>query len=203
MPAVDYPQELHVQYKPKGTVKSVSVVTPDTGGQAGLLSASMDANGFYSFDVNVHQFAIVTVELQGNNSQTIPLKAGWNLVSLPLQPVNASRAEILKDVEYDRLFSYDSGWIEPSEMDNTKGYWIHSISDQNLTVRGELPGNIPVALNEGWNLVGYPYTQENAIADVYEKLVYQYNGSWSSYQPNRTTNSLTMLQPGYGYWVKS
>jgi hypothetical protein len=206
LPAVSYPQTFHIQYMPQQglKVKSATVATPDAGGQQGVVNVGLDGENFYGFDVLVDQFALITLELETNSTKTIQLKQGWNLVSIPTVQDNSSVAEVLKGISYSGIFTYDSGWKMPDAIDNTKGYWINSLADQNLIVQAGSPASTIIPLVNGWNLIGYPYLDEKPVVELYlNKTVFSYDGAWSSYVPNRTTNSLQTLKPGYGYWVKS
>ncbi len=54
-----------------------------------------------------------------------------------------------------------------------------------------------------WSLLSnhFVFKKYETLKDANYSIVYTYNGTWLSYVPNRTFNSLTTLKPGYGYWV--
>jgi hypothetical protein len=74
VPAVANPQNLHLQYKPPTgfQVTSASAATPDTGGQAGQLTVTTEAEGFFGIDVLIDQFALITVTLSSGGGTTPP-----------------------------------------------------------------------------------------------------------------------------------
>lgn len=135
---------------------------------------------------------------------TKELYPGWNLISIPLVLENNSINNIFESVNYSYLFSYNSGWSIPTEINNALGYWVKSSNDDTLTVEGLELTNSLINLNNGWNLVGYPSLNEISINESklrgYTIFTYT-NNSWLSYISNRKFNSLKTLKPGYGYWV--
>ncbi len=134
---------------------------------------------------------------------SVILREGWNLISIPLILDDNSVDNVFADISYSFLFSYDSEWKVPTEINYTIGYWIDADNDDILTVKGLEPVDTIINLNDGWNLVGYPYLEEKDVSELFENnIVYSYNGSWSSYIPGRTFNSLQILKAGLGYWVK-
>ncbi len=72
-------------------------------------------------------------------------------------------------------------------------------------------GAFGINLNQKWNLISVPYVLLNDnIDDVLGNItglmsVWSYqNGEWLGYDPNvpMNVNTLTTLEPGYGYWVQ-
>jgi len=112
------------------------------------------------------------------------------------------------------------------------GYWIKMKQAATWSVTGRrLPPSRTLALQSGWNLVGYwgldvrhvgpaptvpfpagvTFQPVLAIADVYPGLspaltqVWSYDGNGDhTYQPGgpATPSPVTYVGPGYGYWLK-
>jgi len=137
----------------------------------------------------------------------ILLNSGWNLVSIPLSLDNKTLAYALNSIDgnYTDVFSYLDGWTEledTSNVNETTGFWIRMIDEDVLVVKGTT-ANTSIHLNNGWNLIGYPYLDEKNIIEILgNNITYSYNTSWSSYISGRPFNSLETLKPGLGYWVK-
>ena len=76
LPLVSSPQNIGIDYRaPAGyRVASASVATPDTNGQSGSLSIQKTANQYYGFDVNIDQFALITLTLAPEAAST---PASW------------------------------------------------------------------------------------------------------------------------------
>jgi subtilisin family serine protease len=123
------------------------------------------------------------------------LKQGWNLISIPLVPQN--KTEIFQDMQ---VYGYNGGWFEPDLITPENGYWIKSDTNKIVPIQAE-QASVNTSLNPGWNLVGYPYLKEYNISG--NMAVFSYNGTWSTYIPNKTQNSLQTLKPGFGYFVKN
>ena len=137
------------------------------------------------------------------SSLELNLSVGWNLISIPLELENNSVNSVFKAVNYSYLFFYDKGWYVPTEINYSRGYWMRVDDPVNLTINGRKIADTSININPGWNLVSYPYLNEKNVSQLFwNKIVYSLDGIWSSYIPNRTSNSLTILKPGYGYWIK-
>jgi hypothetical protein len=165
----------------------------------------------------------VTVSQGVFNETSIGLVEGWNLISLPLVPldsaINAVLAGILDNVisvwHYDaaakRWYSFAPGASSDlSSMRDGKAYWINMKAGQNLTLAGtEMPKGtqLPPAYDVvvGWNMVGFKSTASNVTAEDYlagTKPVRIYgfeNGTWF-FIPGPPYNNPKM-KPGLGYWV--
>jgi len=80
------------------------------------------------------------------------LKRGWNKISVPIQPDDASVTSVfgLKYV-YKVIGSTlkKAYTIEPGV-----GYWVYSYKDRNVTITGAQPSKINLSIKVGWNLIG-------------------------------------------------
>lgn len=155
-------------------------------------------------------------------SYDIPLKQGWNMISLPLIQSNTSLEAVLHSIDglWDNVKYYDSSdsndpWKSnrPSRsvnnndlnsVDHTMGFWIHMINDTILTVFGTPAESTNIILNTGWNLVGYPSLDDAMTVSL---------ALWGTgadrvevFDPAapyllREVDSSYILQPGEGYRV--
>jgi glucose/arabinose dehydrogenase len=153
----------------------------------------------------------------------LSLQEGWNLISLPVQPDSDSISQVLSSInsrlvvlyQYDALTQTYPVYV-PNEPENSTlstirpgaGYWVYMDSAATLTVSGINPTR-SVALAEGWNLVGYNSTRDRSREDALSGIsgryeaIFAYNATtdaWEGYSPP-TYNSLSLLQPGRGYWI--
>jgi len=116
-------------------------------------------------------------------TRTIELYPGWNLISLPLIPVNSSIEAVLSGMDPDYtevvevVWAYDaatSKWhfyspnvpvSDLTEMVDGKGYWIYLKEPAKLIIEGyEMPPEPGVTppvyhLYKGWNLIGFKSTE--------------------------------------------
>lgn len=149
----------------------------------------------------------------------IDLSPGWNIVSSPLliDDKNLSilfdsirlinKGVLIYNSSNNKWYKFDPNNLSISNLrriSSSQGFWINAEFGDVLEIDANKSTNISIELNEGWNLIAYPYLYEMDITDseLSDYPIFTYNGSWSSYVPNRTFNSLTTLKPGYGYWVK-
>lgn len=155
--------------------------------------------------------------------QLLLLHNDWNLISISLSPANISIESLLDSI----LNKYTSVWTYTNQMwqlyDPTapelsdlnelipgKGYWINMSNDAELSIDG-VPQFIPISLSEGWNLVGYnspdSQTTSDAISSISSHIVSVWaykDGQWKAYDPeNPGFSDLTLMEPGYGYWINA
>jgi hypothetical protein len=168
----------------------------------------------------------VTVRQGIFTAENITLVEGWNLISLPLIPldsginnINVVLAGILDDVisvwHWDTAIkdwrSFAPGASSNlASMKDGKAYWVNMKAAQNLTLAGTaMPkgGGLPPAYDVvvGWNMVGFKSTA-NATAEIYlagtEPIIRIYgfeDGKWFLI-PGPPYND-PKLEPGLGYWV--
>lgn len=151
------------------------------------------------------------------------LYEGWNLISLPLQPLNPDPGSVLSSIDgdYDSVCAYDpeTGWsiYAPGGMSDLdkieagKGYWIKMNKQGSLIIQGVPPEQTSIPLTgDAWNLVGYSSLEqrppEECMAGVEDHInsVWEYSPvtDWSVYVPDGP-GDLEFMRPGYGYWIKA
>ncbi|MDP3043456.1 MAG: Ig-like domain-containing protein [bacterium] len=165
-----------------------------------LAENNIVAGSWYSTYKDSHKFTTIAEDESattcidlGNNQWkcSIPLNAGWNLISLPLIPTNSAIANVLSGVtninnvntvKYynstnETWASYTPGFgVNLTTMEDGKGYWIFMNSADTLTVNGsETPagGETPVSyqlVDNKWNLIGFKSTIEMTAGDYVGKF---------------------------------
>lgn len=170
-------------------------------------------------------------EIADTQTVTIPLRTGWNLISLSVRPSNTSPANLFAPIANDLEVAYT--WeIGPSggawrryapglpsyantlaQIDPTRGLWLRVKRDCVLQVRGT-PITSEISLSSGWNLVAYTGTTAKPVREALASIEGKYTtvlgfrnsgegGEWKVYDINLPSemNSLQFLEPGYGYWI--
>jgi len=160
----------------------------------------------------------VTVRQGDFDTANVTLIEGWNLISLPLIPldssINAVLAGIVNDVKSvwywsGRWYSFvPGGPSDLTSMRDGKAYWINMEAPQTLILAGremsegaQLPPTYDVVT--GWNMVGFKSTSNAAAEDYlvgteYVRIYGYKNGAWFFISgPPYTGN----MEPGLGYWV--
>ncbi len=155
----------------------------------------------------------------GLKAYDIPLDAGWNLISLPVQPLECDISGQTASIagKFTKLLAREGGsWkiYDPANaslsdklaLEPGKGYWISmsSAGTLSLTDSGLAPSKL-VKLGAGWNLVGCTLSEAAAVSQAlqsisgkYEKVAEYSGGTWKYYP-----GTLSQLTPGRGYWIKA
>jgi len=153
---------------------------------------------------------------------------GWNLITLPFEPINPIQAQSLLDLingqggdcsEIDRWLN--GGWNAhiDGEMFNNfnivtgEGYFIKCSQSSTWTLEGTpLSAGISLALIAGWNLIGVPYsansyTAQSLLDDINiqggscSEVDRWLNGGWNAHINGVSFNNFVILQD-VGYFIK-
>jgi|GEM_PF-480996 len=158
-----------------------------------------------------------------NITATHNLNPSWNLKSF-LNVQSDSVSSVFGEI-MDRLsilLSYNNGALIYNPLLNPSynnlhiinplyGYWLKMNSQSSLNILGDIiDPQTPIYLNKGWNLVSYlpmkPDSIRNALRSIEENLivVMGFNQGGQTFYPELSDdlNSLNILSPGYGYWIK-
>jgi alpha-tubulin suppressor-like RCC1 family protein len=123
---------------------------------------------------------------------TLETQLGWNLISLPVQPLNASASILFPDT---LIYAYENGaYVRPERLEPGKGYWIKAITDK-YELTGEPLGSYTTPLTPGWHLVG---GLDQPVDQTFDSdccaVVFGYqNGAYVV---------VSKFELGRGYWVK-
>ncbi len=181
--------------------------------------SATDGHGNVGFDTSNAAFTITTtVPWEPVTSFEIELRAGWNLISLPLIPEDSAIATVLAGIldDVESVHHYDAvagEWLvysppigDLTTMVDGKAYWIEMDAAATLVITGQqlpdppaMPPTYQVAF--GWNMVGFKSTVEKsaneylaAMAGKYI-LTYGFDAAWFTLAPANN------MVPGLGYWV--
>jgi len=136
-------------------------------------------------------------------SLDIPLYTGWNLISLPLKPLddnltavftpdvlkhvfviwgyNSSNASSPWDYYVTAGYPYIQGNL--TKFNESYGYWVLCYNDTTLHVTGTTADPNTITKNYGWNLVGNPVTSNRDVRSVYPEsfVVWEFDGLTQQY----------------------
>ena len=124
------------------------------------------------------------------------LSPNWNLVSLPLVPLDASVSGLFPDAI--SAFGFANGYFEVSELTPCKAYWVNLAEGGSYTVEGsENVSSCSDTMNSGWHLFGAPrgITPVAEIAQDPADILTSVFGFENGYYQADTMNE------GAGYWV--
>ena len=128
--------------------------------------------------------------------------ADWNLVSLPVSVDNNDMEVIFPNAVENSLYSFDGQYNVEDQLNPGEGYWIRFENDNINSFIGYELNELIISVNEGWNLIGGLSNSIDlgiGIIDPDEIItpgtVYGFiNGGYEN---------VFMLNPGYGYWIRS
>lgn len=149
--------------------------------------------------------------------QPMPLKNGWQWVSMYVEPKTANCSELLNDVKssVNMVIGENGQWTPASntlvDMGAGKMYKVQMNSKAQLNIVGNAIDvkQSPVVIRPYWNWIGYKAAGYVSLADAFADLEPQ-NGdvvksqtAFATWQDNEWVGSLYALQAGEGYQYRS
>jgi len=187
----------------------------------------------YPFDVDGDETYAIASSHKMTVKQNISLVNGQNLISIPKKLDEWNATKVLSSIygKYEIVWAYNAsdiadpwkkhvpdvpGWANDLKfMNPVFGYWIKAnVSSTNLEIEGTPFNPINITLAEGWNLIGYPYTESQEISSALSSIdgkyayVWEYDASdtsdpWKLYNPITSEDEIHYMEPGVGYWIKT
>jgi len=167
--------------------------------------------------------------LEYNMTCNMSLEPGWNLMSVACAPPVTDVETVLLPIEndYRSIHTYVTSetldywkvynptlpnWTvqDLTDISQDKGYWINMITSEHLNVTGDIVTPYSIALSPGWNLVGHPSLNNKTPPQGFQtiggsySIAWAYNASSSTYlyyNPLIPAGTLTLVRPGWGYWI--
>jgi len=128
-----------------------------------------------------------------------PVASGWNLLSLPQDPVNHA-AWVLYPAAASKAFIYNHAYAPTDTLRVGTGYWLKFNDAQNVQILGNAITSDTLSVTTGWNMIGALSTiisvssiQQNPPGNL-SSSYFSYNGSYVI---------ADSLQPHRGYWIKA
>ncbi len=155
----------------------------------------------------------------------IPLKEGWNLISVCSNLSNKSVKSALKDIEND--YRYVLRWNRSAQefdiysplaaendfnvLEEDKSYFVYlEIANSTINAEGKPFGDLEIPLVFGWNTPVYPYTFQAEVIRYLESIndSYRYVMVWNSssqefliFSPLAVENDFSNISEGEGQFV--
>ncbi|GEM_PF-6767950 len=163
----------------------------------------------------VWNFTIIPTE-----THSISLRAGWNLVSSYIEPLDSTTGSVFKSIADNLIIVKDGtgkiyfpalGVDDIRNWNYSRGYKIYLSPDADeLEIFGiqRKPDTTPIQLLAGWNMVGYMRTDQvdaaSALKSIENDLIIAKNGSGQVYLPagvisEHPINTMGTMKPGEGY----
>jgi hypothetical protein len=132
----------------------------------------------------------------------IPLKAGWNMVSVPLTLGNNSVSAVFPGVAV--VYTWDpvsKTYIVPTTVEPDTGYWVAVTGNETITVTGVSVTTWTSDIKPGWNMIGSVISNASITNpnDNPDNSVQSFAYWWNP--DTKTYVFTTEIQPGKGYWV--
>jgi hypothetical protein len=173
---------------------------------------------------DIDYYKTIYIDLGSIKDFQVPLIAGWNMISIPLNQSDTSLGEVLKTI----LGNYKAvQWYDGNSQDHWKhnlvgkpfgndlfdihhrmGMWIYMYFSDTLLVQGDLLTTTDTPLYSGWNFVGYPSLTTRTVGDALTSIAGQYDAVWyynasdsGDHWKSDIDGDLTHMKAGEGYFI--
>ncbi|MDX9979784.1 MAG: Calx-beta domain-containing protein, partial [Lentisphaeria bacterium] len=133
----------------------------------------------------------------------LPFRTGWNLISLPLEPLNRAVGVALEDappgnLDVQNIWSLARGkYAAAAELHPCIGYWVYAAGPTVLLVKGTPVAQNGLKLEKGFNLRGVATACPAPVDNRIRGGIWRWDAATMRYVP------VTALQPGHGYWFQA
>ena len=190
----------------------VTITSPDgsySGTNTMVASEAFDGTNVI-INVVVYEIPVETETF----TKSLPL--GWNLISLPLTPLDNSTGAVLGNdtIEYDAAKSYNAAthqFEDATTMDPGTGYFVHVTTAGTWEYEGTAYTSMTADLSQGLNMVGWTNTNADlpgALSSI--DGTYRYVARWDAgtqsyeiYLPGAPDvfNDFATMERGEGYFI--
>ena len=158
-------------------------------------SVNMREASQYTWTTEEETTYTFTITITSEIEFTLELKAGWNMVSLPVVPDDPTANGVMPSGLFFQLVTWSgTGYVSSPEFEIGRGYWLLVLEDVNVTVSGEPVDRLNLSLSAGWSMVGGTY-DEVLAADVFPGFYQLVTWTGTGY------TTATLFEPGRGYWA--
>lgn len=89
----------------------------------------------------------------------LQLEASWNLISIPLEPLDPRVEELLAGAHTGPVWAWlPDGYVRKDRFEPVSAHWVYCLAPAEIFVRGWEVEDPRTALLAGWNAVGPPDT---------------------------------------------
>ena len=134
-----------------------------------------------------------------NETITIPVDAGWSIVSVPLRTSDMNYLELFPDIA-SQVYTYDNGYVSVTELQNGAGYWMKFNDSADYSFTGYPVSPEQIAVKPEWNLIG-PFDSDIPVSSVLSNPPGIIESHFFGYSDGYVISDT--LKSGKGYWVKS
>jgi hypothetical protein len=153
---------------------------------------------FGGFDMSIYTATLDTLPLVTYSGVTMNVRAGWNMLSLPVLP-SGIPASLVFPGSAGVPIAYTTAYEFRDTIRTGLGYWVRYASDGSFPITGDTLSTDTVEVTTGWNLIGSvtrPVATGSVTSDppaIMTSGFFGYNGSYVH---------ASTIEPGKAYWVK-
>ena len=180
-----------------GNAAGLSGIAQLTTGGKPVITFTIPAQGSYSISFN--DISLLYSIASNLTTSSINLRKGWNMISLPIRPVD-NRKTILYPMAASNAFRYDtSGYAMSESLYVGTGYWMKFPADSLFSLQGFRVSGDSISVRAGWNMIGCAFDSVNVAgietlpAGIVQSSYYGYDSGYTS---------AAILLKGKSYWVK-
>ncbi len=146
--------------------------------------------------------SVILTRFSVYETRRVPLAAGWNLLSLPVEPDDRSIDGVFHCAPFCNVMGFDSaGYYAPESVHVGSGYWRKVTSAGEWAVRGRPVSQETVAVHRGWNLIG---CVSDTVSSGGIVSVPPGNINWPAFGFGPAGYfPVDGLAPGRGYWIRA
>jgi hypothetical protein len=172
---------------------------------AGNTVVNVDMTTTGSLVITNTEIKAVTISLVSGSTgpETVPVTygAGWNMVSLPVVPTDATYNVLFPDAAGAGVFRYAGGYQSVTTLQPCEGYWLKLNTGDTYSLTGTTVDQCDTLAPSGWNILGVPVDgviRSNMIETPTSNVasVFGYAGGYIQ------KNAPDLLENGQGFWFK-
>ena len=193
------PQDVTITWSPEDVAnvpaEYVKLTLTDDAGQE---LANLRTQSSYTFQAEPN--VLYSFQIRASKLLCLELKAGWNMVSLPIDPGTTAPGEIFPGAAAIYTWNPDTkSYQRPSEILPGKGYWVLYFEDVTLCLGGTGIYGYGLSSGAGWHMTGGLFVDAEIIVESGE--VYGTLYHWDPEALSYVGRPLNDVRPGEGYWM--
>ena len=213
-PDMDY--GMSCEYETEDDLIRVLVTSPDEKYVGENISRWGDVRESPTLWATIMDVTVYEVPVEPETfTKSLPL--GWNLISLPLTPLDNSTSAVLGNatIAYDAAKSYNAAthqFEDATTMDPGTGYFVHVTTAGIWEYEGTAYTSISATLSTGLNCVGWTNETGSALPGALSSIdgSYRYVARWNAgtqsyevYLPDAPAvfSDFTTMDRGEGYFI--
>lgn len=171
--------------------------TPTLGQVGNFIVKISASDGTLSDSELVH---IQVLDPAGSSLDTIPIEAGWNLLSVPVTHNDYHKALIFP-LATSSAFAYQGSYTVQDPLQRGLGYWLKFPFTQDITDGGGTVSQETLSVSANWNMIGSISRDVPVTSLVEVPPLVRLSGLFGYTNSGGYSVSDSVLA-GRGYWVK-